>query len=365
MPQDSEKYMSEDQSGTDIEKNADRKIFIPGAMGERITYLRKRKKMTQAQLAEQLGISAQAVSKWESGLSCPDIMTLVPLSQVLGVSTDELLGVQGGMGTGGFEASGTMEAGEHAESNTEPITESNAEAKGTADGSPIREPNRFQSLLVVPAAEDRTRAIREFTVSAGACAAVIQYGSDFGLETEGYQDGEIISEVSDGTWTVRDIADKNILRIGRNTLSKRKMILTIPKGYHFDSVNLNIGAGTLTGAGIITESCVLSVGAGQVTMKDFFSNGSKITCGMGEIVVRGGLYGKCTVDCGMGAVRLYLREPEHYGYRTSVGMGEVRIGENRLSGIGGSQTMNAGDSNFYKVSCSMGMVSVVFTEENV
>ena len=30
MPQDSEKYMSEDQSGTDIEKNADRKIFIPG-----------------------------------------------------------------------------------------------------------------------------------------------------------------------------------------------------------------------------------------------------------------------------------------------------------------------------------------------
>ena len=345
MPQDSEKYMSEDQSGTDIEKNADRKIFIPGAMGERITYLRKRKKMTQAQLAEQLGISAQAVSKWESGLSCPDIMTLVPLSQVLGVSTDELLGVQGGMGTGGFEASGTMEAGEHAESNTEP--------------------HRFQSLLVVPAAEDGTRAIREFTVSAGACAAVIQYGSDFGLETEGYQDGEIISEVSDGTWTVRDIADKNILRIGRNTLSKRKMILTIPKGYHFDSVNLNIGAGTLTGAGIITESCVLSVGAGQVTMKDFFSNGSKITCGMGEIVVRGGLYGKCTVDCGMGAVRLYLREPEHYGYRTSVGMGEVRIGENRLSGIGGSQTMNAGDSNFYKVSCSMGMVSVVFTEENV
>ncbi len=112
-------------------------------------------------------------------------MTLVPLSQVLGVSTDELLGVQGGMGTGGFEASGTMEAGEHAESNTEPITESNAEAKGTADGSPIREPNRFQSLLVVPAAEDGTRAIREFTVSAGACAAVIQYGSDFGLETEG------------------------------------------------------------------------------------------------------------------------------------------------------------------------------------
>ena len=47
----------------------DRREFVPGTMGERIAYLRKRKKMTQAQLAEQLGISAQAVSKWESGVS--------------------------------------------------------------------------------------------------------------------------------------------------------------------------------------------------------------------------------------------------------------------------------------------------------
>ena len=65
-------------------------------------------------------------------------------------------------------------------------------------------------------------------------------------------------------------------------------------------------------------------------MKDFSSGASKITCGMGEIVVRGELYGKCTIDCGMGSVRLNIREPEHFGYRTSVGMGEVRIGENKL-----------------------------------
>ena len=143
------------------------------------------------------------------------------------------------------------------------------------------------------------------------------------------------------------------------------MIITIPQGYHFDKVKLNSGAGTLTGTGITAGESTLSVGAGQVTMKDFISYASKITCGMGEIVVRGELYGKCSVDCGMGSVRLYIKEPEHYGYRTSVGMGEVRIGDNRLSGIGGSQTMNAGDSNFYKVSCSMGMVSVAFTDWDV
>lgn len=333
----------------------ERREFVPGTMGERIAYLRKRKKMTQAQLAEQLGISAQAVSKWESGISCPDIMTLVPLSQILGVSTDELLGIQ----------SGSVH-------DTDGLRDAEPEVNFTMgpDDSEKREPERgreaertrFQSLLMIPSRNDGMHSISELIVGAGACAAVIRTGSDFSLETEGYQEGDIISEVSGGIWTVRDIADKNILRIGRNTFSKRKMIITIPQGYHFDKVKLNIGAGTLTGTGITAGESTLSVGAGQVTMKDFISYASKITCGMGEIVVRGELYGKCSVDCGMGSVRLYIKEPEHYGYRTSVGMGEVRIGDNRLSGIGGSQTMNAGDSNFYKVSCSMGMVSVAFTD---
>ena len=63
-----------------------------------------------------------------------------------------------------------------------------------------------------------------------------------------------------------------------------------------------------------------------MTMKDFISYASKITCGMGEIVVRGELYGKCSVDCGMGSVRLYIKEPEHYGYRTSVGWARSESG---------------------------------------
>ena len=349
----------------------DRKEFVPGTMGDRIAYLRKRKKLTQAQLAEQLGISAQAVSKWESGISCPDIMTLVPLSQVLEVSTDELLGLQSGNASHSNNTYGDAnEAGvprqEGPEVNftmgSEDSGERETERKRESEQTRDPEQTGFQSLLAIPARDDGMHSISELIVGAGACAAVIRSGNDFGLETEGYQEGDIISEVSGGIWTVRDIADKNILRIGRNTFSKRKMIITIPQGYHFDKVKLNIGAGTLTGAGITAGESTLSVGAGQVTMKDFISYASKITCGMGEIVVRGELYGKCSVDCGMGSVRLYIKEPEHYGYRTSVGMGEVRIGDNRLSGIGGSQTMNAGDSNFYKVSCSMGMVSVAFTD---
>ena len=61
-------------------------------MGKRISDLRKRKGLTQEQLAQQLGITAQAVSKWENDLSCPDISILPQLAEALGVTTDELLG---------------------------------------------------------------------------------------------------------------------------------------------------------------------------------------------------------------------------------------------------------------------------------
>ena len=59
-------------------------------IGNRIKQLRKEKSMTQERLAELLGISFQAVSKWENNIAMPDI-TLVPrLARIFGVSTDEL-----------------------------------------------------------------------------------------------------------------------------------------------------------------------------------------------------------------------------------------------------------------------------------
>ena len=61
-------------------------------MGKRIADLRKQKGMTQEQLANQVGVTAQAVSKWENDLSCPDISVLPQLAEMLGVTTDELLG---------------------------------------------------------------------------------------------------------------------------------------------------------------------------------------------------------------------------------------------------------------------------------
>ena len=60
-------------------------------IGNRIGKFRKAKGMTQEELANMLGVSSQAVSKWENDLSCPDISLLPQLSRVLGITTDTLL----------------------------------------------------------------------------------------------------------------------------------------------------------------------------------------------------------------------------------------------------------------------------------
>lgn len=60
-------------------------------IGKRIAALRREKGLTQDNLAELLGVSPQAVSKWENDLTCPDISLLPRLARELGISVDELL----------------------------------------------------------------------------------------------------------------------------------------------------------------------------------------------------------------------------------------------------------------------------------
>lgn len=60
-------------------------------IGNRISSLRKEKGITQEEMAERLGVTPQAVSKWENDISCPDILLLPKIAEMLGVTVDELL----------------------------------------------------------------------------------------------------------------------------------------------------------------------------------------------------------------------------------------------------------------------------------
>ena len=84
---ESNNYENCDRSNAGYEKyEIDRAAF-----GAFVTAQRKEKGCTQKELADRLFVSDKAVSKWERGLSFPDISLLVPLSQALDVTVMELL----------------------------------------------------------------------------------------------------------------------------------------------------------------------------------------------------------------------------------------------------------------------------------
>ena len=62
------------------------------SVGKTIKELRKSRGLTQEELAEKIGVTAQAISKWENEGGMPDISQIVPLAHAFGVSTDVLLG---------------------------------------------------------------------------------------------------------------------------------------------------------------------------------------------------------------------------------------------------------------------------------
>lgn len=419
---------------------------LPEGIGERIAWLRRSEGMTQAQLAEKLGISAQAVSKWESGQSCPDIMMLLPLAGIFDVSTDMLLGaavmnirdieesqsaaedaakMMGIVAKAiddessaerskrprdpewsgepereqerkpdreqGSEQNPEQNLEQNPEQNEEQGREPGLEQSSKQDGEPEREKRKLQfaddetedrkedSFRKTGGAEseradayrqERTQKkpvhapkekIRSLRLDLGAAEAFIREGDAFSLKMMGYDDVDFTSVVTeDGVWKISDGGYRAAILGFRGLFRGRKAIITIPADYRFRSVHLSMGAGTITGESISTKECVLNVGAGQMTLLNFDCEGADMKCGMGEIKIEGKMTGRCRVDCGMGSVTANLAPLEDYGYDLSVGMGDVKIGEDGFSGMSGKHRMNRNAENFFKVTCGMGAVNIRF-----
>ena len=63
-------------------------------MGMMIAARRKERRMTQLELAEKMGVTDKAVSKWERDLSYPDVNSLPRLAEIFGMSVDELMQIK-------------------------------------------------------------------------------------------------------------------------------------------------------------------------------------------------------------------------------------------------------------------------------
>jgi transcriptional regulator with XRE-family HTH domain len=67
-------------------------LILEFKLNEQIAFLRKKKGLTQEELAQVLGVTNQTVSKWEAAICCPDIQFLPKIATYFGVSVDELIG---------------------------------------------------------------------------------------------------------------------------------------------------------------------------------------------------------------------------------------------------------------------------------
>ena len=108
-------------------------------LGKRIAAGRKQLGITQDRLAEQLGVTAQAVSKWENDQSCPDITMLPKLAEIFGITTDALLGV----------AQPKQEYVHEAEIVTEPDDEAGEKANWNITWNPGRNGNIALALWII------------------------------------------------------------------------------------------------------------------------------------------------------------------------------------------------------------------------
>lgn len=102
-------------------------MFDMKKIGERIAALRRAANLTQYDLAARLGLSFQAVSNWERGESMPDLGNLLALAELLGVSTDYLLG--------GAEPAPRAECGHDGEERAEHLDDEDCGGEFEEDGA--------------------------------------------------------------------------------------------------------------------------------------------------------------------------------------------------------------------------------------
>ncbi len=144
-----------------------KKEVLPMTMGQRIAQKRKEQGLSQEGLGEQLGVSRQAIYKWESGAAVPEIDKLIALSRLFGVSVGWLLGVE----DPGPEDTGdnTAEAGSGVSPSPAELTD--AQLKMVEE---IVE--RYTAALPKPLSSRRRRTLKLAMILGAVCLVGVLYG---------------------------------------------------------------------------------------------------------------------------------------------------------------------------------------------
>ena len=160
-----ENYMTQENQE---ELNLPKAVKEGPGIGAQIARLRRERGMTQEQLAGRLGVTFQAVSKWENAAACPDIALLPELADLFGITLDELFGRKASV------TCGEEEGKEDKEENKE------GESKERETSIPWEDDEKFRIVIfrghTLLKTEDMPEHIKDLTITIqGTPADIISY----------------------------------------------------------------------------------------------------------------------------------------------------------------------------------------------
>lgn len=134
-------------------------------IGEIIKNRRKNRNITQAELAELLNITPQAVSRWEMGISLPDIAMVPKISEVLWVTADELLGIR------------PLITGQSVEEDMDPVL-NQSQADSIFDYVPGQITGKNKKILIADDADFMRKALADILMRRGHTVLQTENGQE-------------------------------------------------------------------------------------------------------------------------------------------------------------------------------------------
>lgn len=261
-------------------------------IANRLVELRKRKGLSQEELADKLGISRQAVSKWERAEAGPDVDNAIRLSRLYGVTLDELFGNKPDYERAIEAMRLREEAGEGAEPADEPGEEpAFSEAEAVPAHAPQEGEERFdgvQQLII-----ERLRANVRIGRSEDGAAHI---------EITGPEEERRLVRVS--------LSDKGALKLssepkrrlffGFSTPHRLRVRVAIPRGVKL--ISAEMGGGDLELSGISVGNTEVRTGGGDIRVSQFGADTLDLTCGGGDITLTGVKAGRVSVKTGGGDI---------------------------------------------------------------
>lgn len=163
--------------------------------------------------------------------------------------------------------------------------------------------------------------VKRLEVEAGGCRFIMRASGDSSFYAEASAVGKFQAYLENGTLYVRATTSSRQW----NSWNNVKVTLYVPEGYHYEDVNIDLGAGTMEFEGLDADKVSLGVGAGQITatgvktadlmtgigagrieLRDVDAGNMKVEVGMGEISAEGNISGSVDVNCAMGNVEMRL-----------------------------------------------------------